>query len=982
MDSVDSQNIKICRICQEDEAESGQVLYKPCKCNSHIHKECLLQWIKTKINSDIIDYQNDLQCEVCLSKIRYTHKTTLENGENKFSNIKLAKDMTNFFFRRNSKVFEIILKSIFCFMVPCFIFVFLFGIVEALLVEKRKYVLNPELFDVPDTSTDGYLWDKWLLWINPDYFPTESSILVNGCVNEVLSLLSLFPMITNEMSQEANRNVFYKMYEYMYGSTKATAELLKISNEVVAYSNMSTMNYVLNYLALVTIGIPLLSIFLVAREAIPRYILGTKYNPLGYDNEIYYATYFSLALNCLIYFGIKVRQHNNKPISYKTFVYQQLLKTLIDLKIQEVCVHGLTIIAVDYLHFNKYFALNHERTKMLFQFNPSMESVTLLLNCLTFLRTSIFRNGVFYRFPSLSMTEGSFKKIKALFFTSIPKLVLGNILGLLHLVLAFFAIGGAGIVTAASFKPELFPIIITWDKVEKFILKTFVLSILTKQAHTLQDAVYIPVFQKLAAIFRLSNYLFDYDRPLERGTIIYHESVGDSDRERKLARDSNPVLFKEPCVSEREALHRLEKGNQEIKAYLVQKGYNAKIPNATSIYSFSKDWFKPLNHAGHVIVKPEPEDENSIPEDIEEPEKGSILEYSFPDYESYDICFLPSNFNIRLYVYFFLISLIQNAIVFTGIIAGYKLGDKLYQIKQVQELITFSLSKIQSGESSVEVGLKYKPTATDVATKILLGTSTLGVLIKLATNQIKNSSFGLKDMFFGIMRKISVYILFIVTLVYGIFIGLTIICSATYFFNSVYLLWTSVVYNFTALNSTKSFLGLIYGMFVNFKTIRLFAPVITLSIIYAFYLKESINNALEAEGGMSFLKAYKMFFKDIAYPHFKVWFKFWGQPFMSQMVMLGAYVTVHSLKSDDSLSLLKVRSFNDLNTSLFYLQFGLLLGGRSYLSILYLSTFVFYFSFNIVNWATPILVEKWENWKLITLDNKLGEKDVIILNDQ
>lgn len=982
---MDSQNLKVCRICQEDEHESEQVLHKPCKCNSHVHKDCLLQWIKTKINSDIIDYQNDLQCEVCLSKIRYTHKTTLDNSNERFSNIKLFKDMTNFFFKRNMNFFKLILGVIFYVFVPLLLFVILFGILEGFLSMKRENALNPQSdlqFDDKSPSRLTSIVNKIYSWINLDYFPTENSVFTNGVFNELLSYTTLIPLISSEFSQEATRNVFYKMYEYHYGTERATRELEIYGNQIDELSNISKVKFVLYYLLTVLVGIPVIFLCLVMREVIPRFIVGCKYNPMGSFNEFYYGSYFTLTVCTVVYFLIKVKQYNNIPISLKTFGCQQFLKVIIDLKIQEICTHGMGTLALNVFEIERFFAFNNKRNTLMPQFNASFDFVALMINSLTYLRSYIFRNGVLYQFPFLAVVDSSQKKLKAIFFLSIPRLIWDNIKGLFYIVVGFFGIGGVGIMAASYFKPELFPLIISTDRVERMVLKGVILAILSKQVEVLKDAVYIPVFQKLASLFRLSNYLFDYDRPFERGQIIYHPSVGNSSTERKQARDSNPLLFKEPCVSEREAVSRLEKGNQHIKAYLVQSGYNAKIPNASSIFAFSNDWFKPLNHAGNVIVKAEPMDENSIPDDIEEPSSGSLLEHAFPDYESYDICFLPPKFTLRLYAYFFTISLLQNLLVFIGIVAGYNLGDKIYQIKEVQQGITSFTSRLAKTDVVVIFEMKFAPAVNDVFTKILLGTSALCALIKVVSINMRNKSLFSIKLFKDLTRKLSSSILFSVIFIYGIVMGMVSMFSITYFLKTVSLLWTSIVYDYTSLRGQKSFLFFVYGMYFQASHLTLYLPLFGACLYYIFYIWYSVNNELQANNNRSTAELWRLYFHDIVCSHFKTWAHFFGKPLMHQMIVFLAYCTIHSIKNNDEFSALKARSFSEFNLSLYYMHLGLLLDSRAILATLYKFMFAGHVIVNISNWIYSILEAKWENWKLITLDNKLGENDVIILNDE
>jgi len=992
MDSSNNQNSKTCRICQEDENESSEVLYKPCKCNSHVHKNCLFEWIKTKIKSDVIDYQNDLQCEVCLSKIKYTHTNDGTNED--FSNLKLVKDMVNFFFKRNVTGFKVIFSVITLVFVPIAVFFILYVLYSHIINEKRScyfYLIFPHRHLSTSDLDDEFslniasLQKKCLVWKNYDYFPTENSMLIKTLFFELLSSLSFLPFFANEFSKDANQTVFYKMYEYQYGSEKANTELELINHRIEEVEKKSKKQYVLAYLITIFIFVPFFFLCLVSTEFIPRYILNTKYDQNGNKNEAYYPQYFIFVSSSILYLSIKMRHYKDRPIPYATFIFQQFLKLFIELKIQQVCIQGLSIAAVEIFHIKKYFALQSSNITESPKTDIPSEVTALVLYALTFLRKCIFRNGSLYRFPSSSYNENNMKKIKATLFRSFPRIIFESIIDSMLLVFTFFGIGGFGIIAAAYFKPEIFPFNIPEEIPRFYLFKIAFLFIVSQQINILKENFYIPVFQKLGSLFRLSNYLFDYDRPFERGIVIYRKTVKDTDRDRKHARDTNPLLFEEPCVSEQEAIHRLEKGNQKIMAYLVQSGYDAKVPNAESIYDFSNDWFKPLNNSGDVIVKVEAEDENSIPEDNEI--NLSILEHSLANYDSYDTCFLPSNFKLRLYAYFFLISLIQNVVVFIYIVAGYNLGRKIYHIVEAEQefnTITARSSKLDSnGKFQFHENFSWDIKAPLVAVlpKIALGSSALCAIIKVASNKARGSTFFTKDLIKNVKKQISLKLLSFVIFVYGMLLAVVALFSITYFYKTLCLFWNAIVHDSSYLTGQKSFLIFIYRMFLEPEILLWFVPLFFVILCYTIYTIHSttgidgVDNRLPSE-------MWNTFFVNTLCRDFKVWFNFWGKPFMYQMTMVIVYSIIHSIYYNDEISLLKVRSLQDLNYSLYYMQLHLLLDGRRPLSILYKLTFLGPIATKVVKLIFSVLKTKWNKWKLITLENKLGEEDIVILNDE
>ena len=775
------------------------------------------------------------------------------------------------------------------------------------------------------------------------------------------------------------------MYEYQYGSEKANTELEVINHRIEEVEKKSKKQYVLAYLITIFIFVPFFFLCLVSTEFIPRYILNTKYDQNGNKNEAYYPQYFIFVSSSILYLSIKMRHYKDRPIPYATFIFQQFLKLFIELKIQQVCIQGLSIAAVEIFHIKKYFALQSSNITESPKTDIPSEVTALVLYALTFLRKCIFRNGSLYRFPSSSYNENNMKKIKATLFRSFPRIIFESIIDSMLLVFTFFGIGGFGIIAAAYFKPEIFPFNIPEEVHRFYFFKIAFLFIVSQQINILKENFYIPVFQKLGSLFRLSNYLFDYDRPFERGIVIYRKTVKDTDRDRKHARDTNPLLLEEPCVSEQEAIHRLEKGNQKIMAYLVQSGYDAKVPNAESIYDFSNDWFKPLNNSGDVIVKVEAEDENSIPEDNEI--NLSILEHSLANYDSYDTCFLPSNFKLRLYAYFFLISLIQNVVVFIYIVAGYNLGRKIYHIVEAEQefnTITARSSKLDSnGKFQFHENFSWDIKAPLVAVlpKIALGSSALCAIIKVASNKARGSTFFTKDLIKNVKKQISLKLLSFVIFVYGMLLAVVALFSITYFYKTLCLFWNAIVHDSSYLTGQKSFLIFIYRMFLEPEILLWFVPLFFVILCYTIYTIHSttgidgVDNRLPSE-------MWKTFFVNTVCRDFKVWFNFWGKPFMYQMTMVIVYSTIHSIHLNDEISLLKVRSLQDLNYSLYYMQLYLLLDGRRPLSILYKLTFLGPIATKVVKLIFSVLKTKWNKWKLITLENKLGEEDIVILNDE
>ena len=55
---------RTCRICLEDTEQDD--IFRPCICQSYVHRECLNKWRETDNR-----YKN--QCEICLYEYKYTH---------------------------------------------------------------------------------------------------------------------------------------------------------------------------------------------------------------------------------------------------------------------------------------------------------------------------------------------------------------------------------------------------------------------------------------------------------------------------------------------------------------------------------------------------------------------------------------------------------------------------------------------------------------------------------------------------------------------------------------------------------------------------------------------------------------------------------------------------------------------------------------------------------------------------------------------
>ena len=214
---MDSSNGKICRVCQEDEDESGNSLLKPCKCNSYIHKSCLLKWTRVKSKSDIIDFENDLNCEICHTKIEFAYDAAKNGNTTSTKNIW---DAINTLYKRNSDFFNSLDIIAFVLFVVIFVAIIINKILEIKLLRKVGALTTktlPNGITITSQAEEPRIYVIYLL----EHLPYDTkSFYYNILLTVRIFVSSLLPAIV-ETFDGFKTSTFYKMYEYKFGKKKS-----------------------------------------------------------------------------------------------------------------------------------------------------------------------------------------------------------------------------------------------------------------------------------------------------------------------------------------------------------------------------------------------------------------------------------------------------------------------------------------------------------------------------------------------------------------------------------------------------------------------------------------------------------------------------------------------------------------------------------------------------------------------------------------
>ncbi|KAL6929687.1 hypothetical protein ACO0SA_001091 [Hanseniaspora valbyensis] len=991
--------LKICRICQEDELESDSKLLKPCKCNSHIHKECLLTWIKTKINSDIIDYQNDLQCEICLTKIKYAHASNdkTDSDETELDNGKTATilNMSKILFKRNENVLKNVMKGVVFIFIPLFLIIGPIFFLQELIYQKTTIVDSKESFiellKQNEFSVRSYYTLKIAHFLNSKYFPEQfSRIFIHMILHFMNYLVALVPLIEDSRNG-FNTSTLHKMYEYEFGVEKAITEYEKIQKSISDTENASFANKCVNYFKNLTISVPMIVCHIILQEFIPRYIYFKFFENYSQQYEHYFSVFYNFVVLGLAYLYLVYQQNNRANSSYVLFVVKNSLKLVICLYWQSILIYFLELVSLKYLKVDQLIRLNVPFEFKVYQsiMLPTFKVLQIVLLSLSYLRKHIFRYGVFYKFPT-GLSDGNQ-------LTHTQLVLINPLLGVLaHSVFDFFiialtllSIGGSGLVGLYRLKPDYFPLVFDITGIKGLILENIVSSVLSFQISVLKDVVYVPLFQKLGAFFKLSNYLFDYDRPLEKGRFVYRDCVDINNvTDMVKAKSSNTTLFERPCFSHREALYLLEKGDASVNAYFIQEGYNIKVPNASSIISFQEGLMKPADSSGNTIIKSEEKSEEellaetNVDSDVEVKTTKGLFEHAYNNVDGYDVCFVPQNFKIRLFSFFAIIIIIQNLLVLGLCLAGHKIGSYIFDIKQLRVTYETSLTSLTSKDIKMNEIEFFNKNDSLVIPKILSGVSVIIAALALATKKtvaVNTFTLSIKSYVLEIVPR--TLILAVSTAHMLIFTSLASL-SLTYFQSITKLLNDNLVYDYGSLPYTGKFLIYSYSLFINDFTFLFWMSVGTFIGFYNFRGLILLYQKLQENRRYKMTDLVKDLFKNYFLKQYTIWFKYFAIPFLLQHLVFGI-AFFQAQRAEQYLGVDEKNNAMSVMEKAFYINLNMVISGRKVpLAILYKATFSGYVIFSFGKYLFGKLRVNWVRLKTITVDNTINNDEVIILEDE
>lgn len=992
-------NLKICRICQEDELESESKLLKPCKCNSHIHKECLLTWIKTKINSDIIDYKNDLNCEICLTKIKYTHSIN-EDSAKKDENgsqggtFTTISNMSKILFKRNENGLKNTVTIIATILIPIIsilwplLFIYRVWSTNNSILESEENIVDLPLENVG--SVKSLLSAAVIRFLNPKYFPKQLKDLTANITLQFLShVLALFPLI-EDVRNGFNTSTLHRMYEYEFGVEKAISEYDKIQLRILAAEQSSLLTKIFQYCRTLIFVVPIAIVHILLQEGLLRYLYVNVFGEYSESYSHYFGIYYNFVALAAIYFCFDYQKNRKSNSSYVKYHIKNSIKLVLNQYWQCILIHLLELISIRYLKVDRLIRCSLPFEYHVYQPNlvATFKVIYVVLASLRFLRTNIFRFGVLYKFPSGSSEGNSLKNMQIVLIEPVLKNLKDCVVDIFAIALTLLSIGGFALIILYNIRPQYFPLVFTLTGLKSLLLESVVSSLLLSQISVLKDVVYLPLFHKLSAFLRLSNYLFDYDRPLEKGIFVYRNNVNKKNPVDLIkARNTNDELYEKPCFSNREALYFLEKGDSTIDAYLLQDGFNIKAPDASSVLFVQKGFMQAVDSSGATIVKEEEKSEEDLLSETNDFADGAkttigMFNHAYNDTDSYDVCFVPNKFKIRLISFFTAIAAFQNLLVIVLFLLGHRIGSFLFAIPKVKFFYETALQIFSVKQVTQEIPEFFNANDQLVLPKVLSGVSILIALMAVLTNNnaaIRLTLFSIKR---STIEAIQHLLIMLISVIHIFIFNFLVSISLTYFYNITTILYSQCIYGHAYSIEKVRFLIYQISMFFDEYTFYYWLILGFITTFYNFFGLSLLFQKIQNVRSYTIKNLVKDLFNDFFLKQYMLWFRYFVVPFALQHIVLLISALAdyfipnsQSLFRDESLDM----RFID---KAYYTNLNMVLSGSHVpIAIVYKALFSGYIIFYFVKHLVNYLKVKWNNLKTLTIDNTVSEDDVIILED-
>ncbi|OBA25800.1 hypothetical protein HANVADRAFT_3390 [Hanseniaspora valbyensis NRRL Y-1626] len=979
---MDSSNGKICRVCQEDENESGNSLLKPCKCNSYIHKSCLLRWTRVKSKSDIIDFENDLNCEICHTKIEFAYDAA-KNGNT--TSIKNTWDAINTLYKRNSDFFHSL--DIIAFVL--FVVIFVAVIINKILKTKtfRKVgVKTTKTLDSGITMTNQALAPRTYVIYLLEHLPHGtksfySNIFLTGCI----FVSSLLPAIV-ETFDGFKTSTFYKMYEYNFGKKKASEEYENIEQEFnnnmdLRKKNSSFTKITSSLILAIYIGLGL-CVHFVLQEFVPRCLYHKLVGHHAYKYTHYFTLYYNFVLALVLYGILTFKEKIRKSKSFKLFITKNCLKLIVVGFWKYILFHVFDLFFRNYLGMgyiiNATYAYDLDLSSLFLTESSYLFWVSFA--AIDYLRNKLFRYGVFYQFYDSKLVAGDNTKRQSLMVMSLKSSLKKYLLEYFMMFIALMGFGGIAVIGFYKFKPQIFPLQISYHGFQKILINGIVLIYINGYVSLLNTLLYQPFFKKISFIFKLTNYLFKVDDDL----LIKEKTNSNNDKE-NIEEEEHKCEKNNLCLSKIEAINLFENKTKFVAATCAsQNGFFMKVPSEQTDTYFSDGLMEKFDVKQETTKQQQQQEE----EEEEDADTGFIkgtTDKRIYDYvnsgvnDDYEVCFVPNYFKIKLILFFLIISIMQNAAVFGILLFATFIGNRVCNIPWLLFFNDFTNKDDAEQKNLQDFTNKIwiKDTYEQYASLKLV----IGLTLILGVCEIFISKFK-KDDNKNMIKKFAVLIYSILYQPILLLI-LLLLCSitailTTYTINVLKISLIDNIHSFPSCGDVK-FLWHSIPMFLEVSTANLFLAFFLVSVLTSvirFYLK--VTNAEHMPDEFGF-KAVSNFTNGEIKQYSKLLNKFLLKPFIvHNLVLVLIYLLLRSISFTPE-ALCYTTSPN-LITKLYDANISLLFYNRSFfLNNFYRFSFLGHVFYELGKAIIKISYRKWVKLTTLAENNKVSEEDIIII---
>ena len=539
---------RICKICRGDE----EPLFSPCNCNSHVHQECLLEWVKSKngdINNGLIDYDN-IVCEICKSKIVFKRSYDTAEASNvgvveilrlKFQSLQQNKNM--------------------CIQLGFVVLGLLVGTLNWFTI--RKYYLYGEIPSLRKIT--AYFFDESSNFIFNDlYLVLQCCIVVFFEYQHILNHESSKKIVNHHLQKQEDEELppiwpsgsdISGLQALLFFPILVPAAFIAVG--YIPVKAVQTLAPTLNLQASSSLFLFYWIVSLMV-ALVPVKLFSTK------DERLFTRLFFT--------------KYTCKEMTLSFFDY--LAPLVIVKPVLDICFGNKL------LHLNNYTFDIRKIDMFSLYGNPYTSLLNTVKLALAFANSHFYRYGLFSLIYDFQIHNAA--DTDHIFLFNVFHNLITHIKRMIFLLGATMMLYGTSLMVLVSYRPDVLPLSIGYGNSSSPLnsgkrSNSMIIANLDKLLD-LASPLFVKFVQfyykffalKLARWFRLSEFLFRKTNIDERGSIVYR-SLYHQWFKATYAQLSNTTLFSEPkTMSE---THQLFKEEPTVHAYFVPNGQYRRVPN-------------------------------------------------------------------------------------------------------------------------------------------------------------------------------------------------------------------------------------------------------------------------------------------------------------------------------------------------------------------------------------------------------------------